>query len=236
MLLFSTQHSFAGPDQYVISTMVNNKNIGDRRVISEELISSAYALTITFDKERPDYKTLLTAARNSTAKERCFNLYALRFTGDLIKTSQLNISSNVKGIIRNAINTIDQVNKKQSVKCKIEASILKNNKSLDTEISPNPEATVTEKTSSTHSLLIISPFIVSLILFYIAPFWFSRFLRSKYAFVNALARGNPPYDQFRSQPKRIFFSMIFALISIGFGCVVVLAGYLLSILLKYFIG
>ena len=109
----------AQPEYNTILTFKNGQQIGVRNVYSAELRNAAVALTSAFNDQPPTYARLLSVAESMSAKDRCFNLFSSRIALSSVESGRLDASANAENFLKNSISTIDDVNSRTQVTCKM---------------------------------------------------------------------------------------------------------------------
>ena len=109
----------AQPEYNTILTLKNGQQIGARNVYPAELRNAAIALTSAFNDQPPSYARLLSVAESMSAKDRCFNLFSSRFAFASIDGGLLDASANTENFLKNSIKTIEDVNSRTQVTCKM---------------------------------------------------------------------------------------------------------------------
>ena len=114
-----TTETEAAPPTYTIATFKNGQPIATRDVEPIELRHAAIALTTAFKDQTPSYALLVSAAKDMTAKDRCFNLYSSRAAMTSVVSGMLDASSNAKEFLKNSIASIEKVNNQTQITCEL---------------------------------------------------------------------------------------------------------------------
>ena len=117
--LIGTLAFAAQPDYNAILTFKHGQQIGVRNVYPAELRNAAVALTSAFNDQPPTYARLLSVAESMSAKDRCFNLFSSRIALASVEGGLLDASANAENFLKNSISTIEDVNSRTQVTCKM---------------------------------------------------------------------------------------------------------------------
>lgn len=120
LCLFAPSASAAPPDHNSILTYKNGLQIGKRDVYPVELRNAAVLLTSTFKEQLPSYGRLVSVAEGMSAKDRCFNLFSSRAALASVQSGMLDASANAESFLKNSIASIEEVNTRTQVTCKMQ--------------------------------------------------------------------------------------------------------------------